>query len=76
MEAEQIHCGREVLTQSRGLLEGSRLGKVELRFVASRFHECLADTLRVAESRGIRLGVEDPRPDDNMEELADSEAEA
>jgi hypothetical protein len=75
MEAEQIRTGREVLAQARGLMEQPSLGKLELRFVAARLTECLSDSLRIAESRGIRLGVEDPRPDDEVEELEDSEAE-
>ncbi|MEX1655480.1 hypothetical protein ABZ960_20225 [Streptomyces pseudovenezuelae] len=75
MEAEQIRTGREMLAQSRGLLEESGLGKMELRFVAARLTESLSDIVRIAESRGIRLGIEDPRPDDEVEELEDSEAE-
>lgn len=68
MEAEQMRTGREVLAQSRGLLDVAALGPGELRFVATRLAECLADVLRVAESRGIRLGVEDPTVDDDVEE--------
>jgi hypothetical protein len=72
MEAEQIRDGREVLAQSRGLLENpDKLGPHELKFIACRVVENLADALRVAESRGIRLGVEDPTPDDDAEELTD-----
>ncbi|MDX3525040.1 hypothetical protein P1P75_00870 [Streptomyces sp. ID05-39B] len=74
MEAEQIRTAREVLAESRLMLEEERLGRLELRFVSKRLTECLADALRVAESRGIRIGIEDPRPDDDMEELTDSGA--
>ncbi|MFJ6680623.1 hypothetical protein [Streptomyces werraensis] len=74
MEAEQVRCGREVLAGSRLILEESGLGKVELRFIVNRLVECLSDVLRIAESRGLRLGIEDPRPDDEAEELTDAEA--
>lgn len=74
MEAEQVRCGREVLAGARLTLEEEHLGKVELRFVATRVIECLSDVLRIAESRGLRLGAEDPRPDDEAEELLDAEA--
>ncbi|MBQ0949280.1 hypothetical protein KBZ75_13830 [Streptomyces sp. RK76] len=74
MEAEQVRTGREVLAGSRLVLEETGLGKVELRFVANRLAECLSDVLRIAESRGIRLDIEDPRPDDEAEELLESEA--
>ncbi|MFF7800286.1 hypothetical protein [Streptomyces olivaceus] len=74
MEAEQLRTGREVLAHSRLMLEQKRLGTVELRFVANQLMECLADALRITESRGIRLEIEDPRPDDDVEELIDSEA--
>ncbi|AYN40205.1 hypothetical protein D9753_16210 [Streptomyces dangxiongensis] len=72
MEAEQMRDGREVLAQARGLLEASdKLGVHELRFIASRPAEGLSDALRVAESRGIRLGIVDPTPDDDAEEMDD-----
>ncbi len=35
--------------------------------------ECLADVFRVAESRGIRLDVDEPTVDDDAEELEDRE---
>ncbi|WP_199836670.1 hypothetical protein [Streptomyces sp. CB01373] len=57
MEAEQVRDSREVLAHSNGLLEKERLGNQELRFIATRLAECLATTLRVTESRGLRLGV-------------------
>lgn len=73
MEAVQMHDGRAVLAQARGLLEkGDKLGPQELRFVACRLAESLSYALRVAESRGIRLGIVDPddiTPDDGTEEL-------
>ncbi|ATI18833.1 hypothetical protein SEA_DIANE_49 [Streptomyces phage Diane] len=72
MEAEQMRDGREVLAQVRGLMEESdKLGAQELRFISSRLAESLADALRVAESRGIRLGIVDPTPDEDIEELVD-----
>src|SRR5947208_370495 len=71
MESEQMRDGREVMAQSRGLLESDRLGVHELSFIASRLAESLADALRVAESRGTRLGIVDPTPDDEAEEMTD-----
>ncbi|WP_330468717.1 hypothetical protein OG547_30115 [Streptomyces longwoodensis] len=75
MEAHQVRGAREVLAQARGLMDGERLGKLEYKFLADRLAEALADVLRIAESRGYRLGVEDPRPDDEADELVDAEAD-
>lgn len=75
MEAEQIRTSREILAQSRLVLAEAHLGKIELRFVANRLMECLADTLRITESRGGRLGIDDPRPDDDVEELTEEAGE-
>lgn len=69
MESVLLNDARAVLAQARGLLEamGDSLGSQELRFVACRLEESLVYALRVAESRGIRLGIDDPDdhdPDD------------
>jgi hypothetical protein len=70
-EADMMRSGREVLAHARGILEDSQLSNTELRFIASRLAENLAEVLRVAQSRGIRLGVEGPTPDDDAEEMSD-----
>jgi hypothetical protein len=77
MEAHQMRDAREVLAQARGLLENpDKLGPHELRFIACRVVENLADAVRIAESRGIRLGISDPTPDDDAEELEDTTADS
>ncbi|MFJ4007554.1 hypothetical protein ACIPWL_29455 [Streptomyces sp. NPDC090023] len=78
MEAEQVRDGREVLAHARRLMEGdpNELDLHVLKFIAVRLTECLSDVLRVAESRGIRLGVADPNPDDDVEELFEGEPKA
>ncbi|GAA1012879.1 hypothetical protein STXM2123_5484 [Streptomyces sp. F-3] len=72
MEADLVRDARELLAEAHGLLgEGRELAVHELRFVASRLAESLADVLRVAESRGMRLGVGDPTVDDDLDELGE-----
>ncbi|MCN9239907.1 hypothetical protein NGF19_03745 [Streptomyces sp. RY43-2] len=72
MEAVQMRDSREVLAHARGLLEDShKLGAHELKFISSRLAESLTDVLRVAESRGIRIGIVDADPDDDAEERTD-----
>ncbi|MFD7886287.1 hypothetical protein ACFV3N_28075 [Streptomyces bauhiniae] len=74
MEAEQVRDGREVLVHARRLMETSdQLDLHVLKFIAVRLAECLSDVLRVAESRGIRLGVADPTPDDDLGESLEEE---
>ncbi|MFD4542119.1 hypothetical protein [Streptomyces bauhiniae] len=77
MEAEQTRDGREVLAHARRLMEmPDQLNLHVLKFTAVRLAECLSDVLRVAESRGIRLGVAEPSPDDDVEELFEGEPKA
>lgn len=52
-EAIQLGMGHELLADAREMLPDSPGG--ELRFLAERLSEALADALRVAESRGRRL---------------------
>ncbi|MFF7140143.1 hypothetical protein [Streptomyces sp. SID2888] len=67
VEAEQVRDSREVLAHSSGLLERASRAQ-ELRFIAARLAECLATTLRVTESRGLRLGVIEPDGDEDVTE--------
>lgn len=64
MESVQLGLGSEVLEQARQMLRaeqnGRNLSSLELRWLASRLAECLADALRIAESRGMRLPVAVP----------------
>ena len=52
-ECTQLGMGAELLGHARALLPDTPHG--ELRFLAERLTEALADALRVAESRGRRL---------------------
>ncbi|MEV0208080.1 hypothetical protein AB0H97_23145 [Streptomyces sp. NPDC050788] len=53
-ESIQLGMGAELLTHAGDLLPCAPPG--ELRFLAERLTEALRDALRVAESRGLRLG--------------------
>ncbi|PZH03062.1 hypothetical protein C1I97_20565 [Streptomyces sp. NTH33] len=65
----QLAEGLEVLVAARRVLGDPLSPNVEVRYAAIRLSECLADVLRVAESRGRRL----PTADDTDEDGADSE---
>ncbi|MFJ7768952.1 hypothetical protein ACIQ1J_11225 [Streptomyces sp. NPDC097107] len=52
-EATQLGMGAELLAHAHDLLPRAPHG--ELRYLAERLTEALADALRVAESRGRRL---------------------
>ena len=58
-ETLQLTTGADVLTRARQVLDNPVSPNAEVRYTAIRLTECLADTLRVAESRGMRL----PEPD-------------
>ncbi|MEU0743874.1 hypothetical protein [Streptomyces sp. NPDC006134] len=58
-EARQLAVGRDVLGSAREVLEDPLSPNAEVRYAAIRLSECLADVLRVAESRGRRLPVAD-----------------
>ncbi|MEV6420549.1 hypothetical protein [Streptomyces sp. NPDC051662] len=57
MEAAQLGIGEKVLHHAHELLANPRAGEGELRYLSRQLSECLGDALRVAESRGDRLGV-------------------
>jgi hypothetical protein len=64
MEDDQMSDARQVLAHARSLLEMEVLGAHELRFVSARLSESLTSILRIADSRGMRLGVPDPAAED------------
>ncbi|WP_230396287.1 hypothetical protein [Streptomyces blattellae] len=65
MERVQLAMGAEVLGHARKVLEDPLAGHAEVRYAGVRLAECLADALRVAESRGMRLPVPDGDEDDS-----------
>jgi hypothetical protein len=54
-EARQLAVGAEVLGAAGAVLGDPLSPHAEVRYAAIRLAECLADVLRVAESRGRRL---------------------
>ena len=56
LEEMQLRLGDELLGRARELLTGEGAAAHELRFLVERMGEALRDALRVAESRGGRLG--------------------
>lgn len=70
MEAVQLRLGAELLGHVVAVLDDSKASPTELRFVVARLSEALRDALRVAESRGLRLGMADDVPDDDSEDVA------
>jgi hypothetical protein len=72
MEDDQMRDARQVLAHARSLLELEVLGAHELRFVGARLSESLTSILRIADSRGMRLGIPDPAAEDGgAEDLID-----
>jgi hypothetical protein len=61
-EARQLTEGADVLARARHLLADPVSPNVEVRYTAIRLTECLADALRVAESRGMRWPTPDTDP--------------
>ncbi|WP_250399425.1 hypothetical protein [Streptomyces cellostaticus] len=73
----QLSEGLEVLVAARKLLGDPLSPNVEVRYTAIRLSECLADALRVAESRGRRLPApSDIHPGDGIGDEADHAARA
>lgn len=54
-EARQLAAGAEALGCARLVLGDPMAPYAEVRYAAIRLGECLADALRVADSRGLRL---------------------
>ncbi|NEV89346.1 hypothetical protein GUR47_22170 [Streptomyces tendae] len=61
-EARQLAVGLDVLRSARGVLDDPVSPNAEVRYTAIRLTECLADALRVAESRGRRLATDHGEP--------------
>ncbi|MFD5651025.1 hypothetical protein [Streptomyces sp. NPDC127039] len=61
-EARQLAEGLDVLRSARGVLDDPVSPNAEVRYTAIRLTECLADALRVAESRGRRLSTDHGEP--------------
>lgn len=59
LEEVQLSMGEDVLGAARPLLRDPLSPQAEVRYAGIRLAECLADALRVAESRGMRLPVPD-----------------
>ncbi|WP_406148247.1 hypothetical protein [Streptomyces sp. NBC_01012] len=55
-EATQLGAGAEVLGNALTVLGDVMSPYSEVRYAGIRLAECLGDALRVAESRGMRLG--------------------
>ncbi|WP_330282978.1 hypothetical protein [Streptomyces sp. NBC_00588] len=55
LEAAQLATGTDVLGLARTVLDDPVSPHTEVRYAGLRLAECLADALRVAESRGLRL---------------------
>lgn len=60
IERAQLASGEILLGHARALLDDDRTTAPELRFLACCLTDTLADTLRVASSRGGRLGCDPP----------------
>ncbi|MFI0814765.1 hypothetical protein ACH4TX_06440 [Streptomyces sp. NPDC021098] len=61
MEAVQLRMGAELLGHAREMLGNPKAEAGELRFLSNRLVEALYDALRVAESRGRRLPVQEEK---------------
>ncbi|CAM3239453.1 hypothetical protein ACH4LN_26185 [Streptomyces albus] len=58
-ENRQLRAAAEVLCEARRVLADPAAGALALRLTLTASARALADTLRVAHSRGLRLGAED-----------------
>ncbi|MPY64978.1 hypothetical protein [Streptomyces spongiae] len=56
IEAAQLHSGEQVLAGARAVLHDTNAGERAVRFALTRATESLEDLIRVAVSRGERLG--------------------
>ncbi|MFJ9708589.1 hypothetical protein [Streptomyces sp. NPDC101234] len=63
LEAAQLATSTDVLDRARRVLDDPMSPYTEVRYAGIRLAECLNDTLRVAESRGMRLVLPDDEGD-------------
>lgn len=76
VEAVQLGMGADLLAHADGLLSDQKASAHELRFLAARLTEALADALRIAESRGGRLdAADDESPADSDSDGAERRPE-
>ncbi|MFC9882384.1 hypothetical protein ACFVJW_22790 [Streptomyces libani] len=68
LEEVLLSMGKGVLGAARPLLRDPLSPHAEVRYAGIRLAECLADALRVAESRGMRLPVPDGDEDEDAAE--------
>ncbi|MEV6563924.1 hypothetical protein [Streptomyces kronopolitis] len=61
VEGLQLDMGDELLGHAQALLGDPRAGAQEVRYLAAQLTTALGDALRVARSRGARLGAKDAR---------------
>jgi len=67
VEAMQMDTAVDVLEHATEVLDDPDSPPREVLFAGKRLSECLRDAVRVAESRGRRLGIEDGFEDDEDE---------
>ncbi|WP_445515580.1 hypothetical protein [Streptomyces sp. NEAU-174] len=72
MEAFQLNMATELVGHALELLGNPKAEMEELRFLSNRMIEALRDALRIAESRGRRLGL----PEEDEDEGPDQANEA
>lgn len=65
MEVVQLGIGEKVLVHAHALLSNPRATEPEMRYLARQLTECLGDALRVADSRGARLGIDTDEDDED-----------
>ncbi|MHC5905252.1 hypothetical protein ACVNF4_15315 [Streptomyces sp. S6] len=68
VEARQMDTAVEVLEHATEVLGDPNSAPGEVLFTGKRLSECLRDAVRVAESRGRRLGIDDYFEDDDEDE--------
>ncbi|MDP9613103.1 hypothetical protein [Streptomyces demainii] len=73
MEAFQLHMATELVGHALELLGNSKAEVEELRFLSNRMIEALRDALRIAESRGRRLGLSEEDGDDGPDQANEAD---
>lgn len=71
LEAAQLATGADVLGLARIVLDDPASPYTEVRYAGLRLAECLRDTLRVAESRGLRLFASGSEDIEDVEAVAE-----